>query len=226
MLQFFPIETVTAAITGSWRYDDYLHSPLGLQQATTWSAGLDVSWAPSDRVSFTAGYVHELIFQKQLSRSRTVVGTTTLDFVDFDWLTNNADTVDTFHVGAKVALIPGRIDWNVGANFSTATGRIETRNPDGAPTSGTAAQNLTATAKRMPAFEDTLVRLDTGLRYHFSNAWSLGFAYAFEKFTKQDWRTDTLNPFLPGVTSSIWLGSDAKDYTAHIVAVALRYRFK
>ena len=78
----------------------------------------------------------------------------------------------------------------------------------------------------MPAFEDNLFRLDTGLRYHFSKAWTLGFAYAFESFTKHDWRTDTLNPFLPGVVSSIWLGNDVKNYTAHIVALTLGYRFK
>ena len=51
-------------------------------------------------------------------------------------------------------------------------------------------------------------------------------AYAFEQFTKHDWRTDTLNPFLPGVTQSIWLGSDTKNYAAHIVAVTLGDRFK
>ena len=225
-LQFSPTDTLTAAITGGWRFDDYLHSPLGLQEGTSWSAGVDLGWNPVERVAFTAGYVREVIFQKQLSRSRPVTGTTTLDVPDFNWLSNNTDTVDTFHLGAKIALIPGTLDWNVGATFSTATGQIETRNPNGAPTSGTAAQNLTATAKPMPAFEDNLFRLDTGLRYHFSKAWTLGFAYAFESFTKHDWRTDTLNPFLPGVVSSIWLGNDVKNYTAHIVALTLGYRFK
>jgi len=226
LLQFFPIETVSAGITGSWRYDDYLHSPLGLQQATNWSVGVDLGWTPTERVAFTGGYVHELIFQKQLSRSRTVVGADTLDFVDYNWLSNNIDTIDTLYVNAKMAVIPGRLDWNVGMNYSTATGQILTRNPNGAPTSGTAAQNFTASAKRMPAFVDTLVRVDTGLRYHFAKNWTAGVAYAFEQFTKADWRTDALNPFIPGVTSSIWLGNDAKDYTAHIVAVTVGYRFK
>jgi MtrB/PioB family decaheme-associated outer membrane protein len=226
LLQFFPIETVSAAITGGWRYDDYLHSPLGLQEATSWSAGVDLGWTPTERVAFTGGYVHELIFQKQLSRSRIVVGTATLDFVDYNWLSNNTDTIDTFHLGAKMAVLPGRLDWNIGMNYSTATGQVLTRNPNGAPTSGTAAQNFTASAKRMPAFEDTLVRVDTGLRYQFAKGWTAGLAYAFEQFTKADWRTDALNPFQPGVTSSIWLGNDAKNYTAHIVAVTLGYRFK
>lgn len=226
LVQFFPLETLSTSLTGSWRFDDYLHSPLGLQEATSWSAGVDVGWTPAERVTFTAGYVHEVIFQKQMSRNRPVSGSTTLDFVEYDWLSNNIDTVDTFHLGARIAVIPGKLDWNVGMNYSTATGQILTRNPNGAPTSGTPAQNLTASAKRMPAFDDTLVRLDTAVRYYLSKSWTVGLAYAFESFTKHDWRTDTLNPFLPGVTSSIWLGNDAKNYTAHIVAVTLGYRFK
>ena len=43
-------------------------------------------------------------------------------------------------------------------------------------------------------------------------------------FDKTNWQTDQLNPFLPGVTS-IWLGNDFKDYTAHIVTLTLGYRF-
>jgi MtrB/PioB family decaheme-associated outer membrane protein len=226
LLTFIPLENLTASITGSWKFDDYLHSPLGLQEATSWSAGVDFGWTPGERVAFSGGYVHEYIFQRQLSRSRIVVGTDTQDFVDYNWLTNNIDTVDTFYLGAKLALIPERLDWNIGMNYSTATGQILTRNPNGAPTSGAAGQNATAAAKRMPAFDDTLLRLDTALRYHVSKAWTLGLAYAFERFTKSDWRTDTLNPFLPGVATSIWLGADAKNYTAHVIALTLGYRFK
>ncbi len=76
-----------------------------------------------------------------------------------------------------------------------------------------------------PMDEDTLVRLDTALKYGFGKGWTLALGYAFESFQKSDWRTDRLNPFLPGVTS-IWLGNDARDYDAHIVSLTLGYRFK
>jgi MtrB/PioB family decaheme-associated outer membrane protein len=226
MIQFMPLDTLTASVTGSWKLDDYLHSPLGLQEATDWSAGFDLGWTPSDRLAFSAGYVHEYIFQKQLSRNRIVVDGQAKDFPDYDWLSNNIDFVDTFYLGARLALIPGRLDWHLGMNYSQATGEILTRNPNGAPVSGSASQNTTASAKRMPAFNDTLIRVDTALRYHLAKGWTLGLAYAFEQFTKHDWRTDTLNPFLPGVSSSIWLGSDLRNYSAHVVALTLGYRFK
>jgi hypothetical protein len=44
-----------------------------------------------------------------------------------------------------------------------------------------------------------------------------------ESFQKNDWRTDRLVPFTPGVTS-IWLGSDERNYTAHIVGLTLAFK--
>jgi MtrB/PioB family decaheme-associated outer membrane protein len=227
LFQLFAMDSLTASLTGSWKDDDYYNSTFGLQHGTNWSAGFDVSWAPTDRVSFTAGYVHELIFQKQQSQSRIVnTGNVVPDFVDYVWLSDNNDTVDTFRIGTRVAVLPGKLDWNLGVAFSTATGTIETRNPNGAPVSGTAAQNFTASAKRMPAFNDNFWQINTGVRYFINKSWSASLGYAFEQFTKTDWRTDTLNPFVPGVTSSIWLGNDIKDYTAHIIMATLRYSFR
>lgn len=224
LLQLTPTEALTLALTGGWINDDYLGATFGLQDATTWSTGLDVTWAPAERISVFGGYTRESIFQKQRSRSRPVTGTTTFDFPDFDWVAVNTDTVDTLWLGARVTLIPRRLDWQVSGSWAYALGRIETRNP-APPTSGTAAQRTTAEAKPMPAFEDTLIRIDTALRYHFWKVWTLSFFYAYESFQKNDWRTDRLNPFVPGV-SSIWLGTDSRNYAAHLVGLTVGYRIK
>jgi hypothetical protein len=48
--------------------------------------------------------------------------------------------------------------------------------------------------------------------------------YAFEKWDKTDFRTDTLNPYM-GV-SSIWLGNDLRNYTAHMMGLTLAYQFR
>lgn len=223
LVHFMPIDTLTFSPTVGYRYDDYVGSTLGLQQATTWTAGADLSWAPTPRLSFSGGYTHESIFEKQRSRSRPVIGGVAADFADYDWISNNTDTIDTFYTALKVAVLPGRLDWTTDASFSTATGRVETRNPV-APASSTPANDATATAKRFPAFEDTLWRLETALRYRFWKSWTASVSYAFESFEKHDWRTDTLQPFI-GI-SSIYLGNDLKDYTAHIVGFRLGYRFK
>jgi MtrB/PioB family decaheme-associated outer membrane protein len=227
LLLFTPLDTVSTTFNVGWRKDDYLNSPLGLQDATEWTAGFDVTWSPTERMSFFGGYVREVIFQKQRSRSRPVTGTTTFDFPDFEWISVNTDTVDTFHVGTNIALLPKTLDLTFGVNYSTATGEVETRNPVAPTSTGAGAAAITsATAKRMPAFEDSLLRLDTALRYHFWKAWTASVGYAYESFGKHDWRTDTLNPFQPSAGSSIWLGNDVRNYGAHIVGLTLGYHIK
>ncbi len=226
LVQLMPTETLTATPTVGWRYDDYVSSPLGLQQETSWSAGMDLNWTPVERLSIFGGYMYESIHQKQRSRYRPVTGGVGFDFADFDWISNNTDTVHTAHTGVRVTLIPKVLDWSLTGNYSTALGRIETRNPV-QPTSGSAANQSSATAKEMPAFEDSLLRLETGLKYHFWKNWTAGIAYIFESFDKTDWRTDQLDPFIPSVgLGGIWLGNDLKDYTAHIIGLSLAYRFK
>ena len=224
LVNIMPTDALTITPMAGYRYDDYILSVLGLQQEVSWSTGIDFGWTPTKWLSFSGGYVHEVIEQKMRSRSRPVTGVVTFDFADYDWISNMADTVDTYHAGLTAVLLPGVLDFTAGANFATATGRIETRNPV-APTSGTAAQDATARAKPFPAFEDNLLRVDAALKYHFWKAWTATVGYAYESFQKNDWRTDRLTPFIPGV-NTIWLGNDSRNYDAHIVGMTLAYRFR
>jgi len=237
MVQVTPTDTLSITPTASYIFDDYLSKPpvdpagtgrqefLGVQEAVGWTAGVDLSWSPVERLSITAGYTHDSFYRKMESRSRPVVGGLALDFHDFDWISNITDTVDTLYGGVKYAIIPRVLDWGVSGSWSYALGRIETRNPT-APVSGTAALNLSARAKPVPAFEDELIRLETAVAYHFLKNWTLSFGYVFESFQKHDWRTDKLNPFVPTAGSSIWLGNDLRNYTAHTLGAVIRYSFR
>jgi MtrB/PioB family decaheme-associated outer membrane protein len=221
LLQITPTDTITTALTGSWRADEYIGSPLGVQQDVDWSAGADFTWTPGPRFAFTAGYVHDWNFTKQHQQT---IFPSTIPLGSYEWVSNNTDSIDTFRLQAKAALIPRTLDIALGASYAYAIGRIETRNL-ASPTGGTAGQNQQAIALRMPAFEDELVRLDLALTYHFAQYWSATLGYAFEMWRKTDFRTDTLNPFTPGI-SSVFLGEDYKSYTAHIVGMTLGFRFK
>jgi MtrB/PioB family decaheme-associated outer membrane protein len=225
MFQITPLDTLSITPVLSYINTDYTDSPLGLQQTDGWTAGLDLTWTPFERVSFSAGYVHEENFNRLRSRSRPATGTTALDFPDYDWLSNMTDTIDTIYAGVKATLIPNVLDLRFNGSYAYAIGRVENRNPT-APVSGTDAQDFSARAKPMPAFEDELIRLETALLYHFLKNWTAKFSYVFESFTKHDWRTDQLNPFSPSAGNSIWQGNDLRNYTAHILMATVGYRFK
>ena len=223
MVQLMPMDTLTASLTGSFRNDNYYNSVLGLQDATSWTAGFDVTWSPTDRISFTGGYNHEWNLQRQTSRSRPVSGTTTFDFADFNWTTTTTDRIEAFYLGMRGALIPQVLDLLFGARYEFARSEVANRNPV-TPKSGTAAQNLTATAVHWPDTDDSMFRFDIAARYHFWKNWTATVGYALEIFQKTNWQTDQLNPFIPGV-SSIWEGNNFRDYTAHIISLTLGYRF-
>jgi hypothetical protein len=234
MVQITPTETLTITPSASYRFDNYIASGLshdangpgqngamlGLQQAVSWTAGMDLNWAPTQRLSFAAGYVHEYIFQKQRSRVRNP------DDPSLDWISNNIDTVDTYHASMTARLIPSKLDLKFAGNYSYALGRVETWNPNAnGSTVYNAIANSNSDARRLPAFEDSLLRLEASLRYHFGQAWTASLNYAYEAFRKHDWRTDTINPFVPG-NNVIFLGNDLRNYEAHIFGVTLGYRFR
>jgi MtrB/PioB family decaheme-associated outer membrane protein len=219
LLQFTPLDTITITPVGSWRHDDYVKSNFGVNWETTWSAGMDIGWNPTERVSFFAGYMHEVTDRDLTSRA-----TSTL--VNTDFVSNMLDQTDSFQLRAKVSVIPKLLDWTANAYYATTFGTVETRNPN-AQAGGTALA-AASKAQRFPDFVDDILRVDAALLYHFTKAWTASFFYAFERFSKTDWRTDTLQPFndsLQGTTGSIYLGSDAKNYTSHIVGVTLKYKF-
>ncbi|MDP9143800.1 MAG: MtrB/PioB family decaheme-associated outer membrane protein, partial [Actinomycetota bacterium] len=214
MMQITPTETLTITPSASYRFDNHIASGLshdasgvgqngamlGLQQAVSWSAGMDVNWAPVERLTFAAGYVHESIFQKQRSRNRNP------DDPALDWISDNTDTVDTYHASMTARLIPGKLDLKFAGNYAYALGRVATWNPNAnGSTVYNAVANTNQVARRWPAFEDSLLRLEASLKYHFAQVWTLSLNYAYEQFRKHDWRTDTIQPFDPG-DSALYLG--------------------
>jgi hypothetical protein len=223
LLAFTPTDKISFATTFGWRYDDYPDSPLGLQKAEIFSVGFDVGWTPVDWLAVTAGYVYERIDQEMRSRNREVSGSTTLDFPDFDWVSKNVDTINTFHIGAKATLIRDKLDALLNVAYSRAKGEVDDSNPV-RPTSGNSTQRANATVRAFPDLEDSLLQVEASLRYYFTKNWRLGLSYIFERYDQTDFRTDGLNPFVPGSTS-IWLGNDPNDYTAHIVVMSVAYRF-
>lgn len=139
-------------------------------------------------------------------------------------MSKNVDVVDTIHGGVRASIIPKMLEWTASASYSYALGSMDTDNPVD-PNSGTAAQIATAKVRPIPSFEDSLLRVETALKYTFLKSWTAALRYTFEQFEKHDWRTDQLTPTTP-TASSVWLGADLKDYSAHIIALTVGYRFK
>jgi MtrB/PioB family decaheme-associated outer membrane protein len=224
LLQITPLDTLMITPAAGYRFDDRIRSAFGLQWESNWSAGIEIGWNPLERLSFSAGYLHEVIDRNLKSRGANF---DLVSSINADWTTNMLDLFDIFHVGAKAALIPKVLDWTLDSSYASSSGTRESRLSSATlPGSALAVPGLLP--KRMPAADDRLVTLTTSLRYHFSKSWTASLFYTFESFIKNDWRTDNLTPFLPqlrGTTGSVWLGDDLRNYDAHILGLTLTYRF-
>ena len=231
MATITPVDELSITPSASYRYDYYLASGLqhdgntpsnqmlGLQGVSSWSAGLDLNWAPNDRVQFSTGYVHESNFQRQLQTFRNPLDPS------LDWISNSADTVDTFHLSLRTALIPHILDLVISGAYAYALGRVEQYSPNATGSAVYVANNPNDITMRWPAFEDGYARVEAALEHHVMKNLTLRYFYIFEHWNKSDWQTDQVQPFISGV-QSVFLGADLKDYTAHILGVSLRYRFQ
>jgi hypothetical protein len=233
MVQVTPTDRLSFSPTASYKLDDYIASGLhqngntanevmlGLQQIVGWSAGMDVNWAPTERVSFSVGYVHESNFQKQRASVRNPADPS------LDWISNSTDTNDTFHGSIKATIVPQMLDFLFNGAYSYSLSRVQQYSPNatGSTVYNAAVNNI---AMRWPAFEDAYARLEAALQYHFTKSLTGKLYYVYESFTKHDWQTDTSQPFLgPSIAGSpIFLGNDQKNYWAQILGVTLKYKFE
>lgn len=234
MVQITPTDRLSFSPTAGYKFDDYIASgmfqngntrnqvTMGLQQVVGWSAGMDVNWAPTDRISFSAGYVHDSNFQKQRGSVRNP------NDPSLDWISNSTDTVDTFHGSIKAAVLPKKLDFLFNGSYSYAMSLVQQYSPNATGSAVYSAAGPNAVTYRWPAFEDAYARLEAALQYHFTKSLTGKLFYVYESFTKHDWQTDTSQPFLgAGVAGTpIFLGNDQKNYWAQILGVTLKYKFE
>jgi MtrB/PioB family decaheme-associated outer membrane protein len=237
MLQITPTDALTFTPSAGYKNTNYISSglfdnqaapqrnlsKLGLQQAVSWNAGMDINWTPTDRVSFSVGYVHESIFHKQRNRNNPP------DDSSMDWISDSTDTVETFHGSVKATILPEKLVFKLNGNYSQALGRVETYTPNctGSTVCGAAANIPNDVAWRWPAFYDSLAHIDAAFEYNLTKAWTTKLFYVYEHFTNHNWQEGaSLTPFLGPSVAAVFLGQSWRNYTAQIVGVTLKYKFE
>jgi len=231
LAQITPIETLTLTATYSFAFDDYTSSSYGLTKGRNWSASADVAYSPVPWLSLFADYTREEFKSEQRSRYRPVTGTTVFDFPDFDWVSKNIDVVDTFGIGLDATLLPKRLNLRLGYSLSIAEEDVDTFNPV-TPTSGTPAQDATATAGKFPSRLSWFHQLTASLWYHLTRNLSAKLGYTYERYIREDWAIEDIQPYMGDLPANltraaldVFLGADVPNYEAHIFELALRYKF-
>ena len=232
LFQITPIDSVAITPSASYKNTQYIASgltqngiwyntaQLGLQTVISWTAGMDVSWTPTDRLNLSAGYVFESIFQKQRNRNNAP------NDPSMDWVSDSTDQFNTYTASMKATIIPNKLTFNTGAVYSQSLGRVQQYSPNATGSAVYSANQPNDVTWRWPAFYDQFARLDASFDYQFAKAWTAKLFYAYESFANANWQTGPLVPVQPNTTGSVFLGQHWQDYVAQIVGVTLKYKFE
>jgi MtrB/PioB family decaheme-associated outer membrane protein len=142
-----------------------------------------------------------------------------------DWDNEVDDHYRTFTLGFH-----GKWDenkWEVTGDLtvSHATGMMKTQFVPGGDPSGDTA--LT----KFPELDNDFTIATLGFERHLASGWDIGATYWYEKWTYDDWQSDSNAPYVgnptqdPAMSDWIQLGLDFADYENHILMVIARYHF-
>ena len=218
LAQIIPLKGPTFTATYSLRNDDYDESVYGVQDYESWTAGVDLSWSPSEAVAVFASYMREEFDRRHRSRyRRSAFGNNpAVDTVANDWVSRDQDDVDTYGFGLDAALIPGSLNLHVRYDFSLANGTMLASNPF-------TITNDNALAADFPEITQKLHELEASLRYPILDRWSAELRYELDRFDQEDFRIDDIQPFMG--RTDIFLGARSPDYNASMLSLIVGYNF-
>jgi hypothetical protein len=120
------------------------------------------------------------------------------------------EVVNTIGGELNVALIPGRLDFDLSYSYTDVDGKIDFFTP------------AVATAE-FPIADDTKFHiLDAKLRYLVGHGISVTLGYLWEKFDYDDFNTEG---FTNTPTGAVLMGTLPQDYDATVLYLKSSYRF-
>jgi MtrB/PioB family decaheme-associated outer membrane protein len=200
---YMPMDNLSLGLSVDVAKDDYMRSPVGLQDSRDVAYMLDASLVPWENASVYGFLGHERIESRMAGSQGTSAQP--------DWRASQRDTILTAGVGGELRSIGFREGLDVGAEYAYSYGKgrisIDARDPaPGFPTLRTRLHSINLFG-RYPMSEQLFVRVD----------------YWFEWYRSADFFVDDVEPdTVPGLLS---LGHDAPNYTVHVIGASVQYRF-
>jgi len=191
-------ERIGIGLAGSFAWDNYRKSVIGLLDGRDSTVTVDASFALSDDTSATCYLNHEQIKSDQANAELLATSPT--------WFANNDDSIDTGGVGIKHHA-SDKLDLGANYTVSRSTGKI-------------------SIVGRTPAFPDLSSRLDSVklyATYRLKQKLSLHLAYWYENYRSEDWMLDGVTPTTIGNVLSFGQGSPS--YHINVITLSGRYQF-
>lgn len=198
-VSYAPSATLQAGLRVDWVDDDYIASELGLTASERVIYSWDVSWFPTDRLQTYAFYSYESRQSEQAGLGDGI-----------PWTGERDDETFMVGIGGEYVVTPGVLKLGAEALYVETCGAMN-------------VIPATVASQPYPDLESKLKMFSLYGDWTLSKRMALRLRYMLERYEEKDWGTDNVG--VTGVGDLILLDRDSPDYTAHLVAVTLRYRF-
>lgn len=253
-----PADDLTLTGTYIQGKDDFGDSPFGLAEDNHQIYSLDADYTVSKTFNLYGFYSHEKFDSKQKGRqwnpcnpatdtATTTSCTGTSEGADpyytqmtedsySNWSTENEDSVNTYGIGLKVAVIPSKLDLDLAYSYSKSDGKVKLASAAETNTGTATNEDLNNfTPVDFTEADDTKRQtLDAKAKYSFTENLSFAVGYMWEKFDISDFNLDGFSnvPINTVASTGIWatqsialMGTLPKDYEASIIYTKLAYKF-
>lgn len=191
---------VQTTLRGEIVNDDYKASTLGLTESKRTIYAWDIAWFPTDRLQTYAFYNFEKRKYEQAGSDTTTT----------KWTADRDDDTVTVGLGGEFVAIPSKLTLGVEGTVVQTLGRMNVTPAGGA-------------SNPYPNLESALGTFSIYGDWRFSRDMDVRVRYMMEKYKEKDWAVDGYGA--RGVGDLLMLERESPDYTAHVVAATIRYRF-
>ncbi|MGE0080511.1 MAG: MtrB/PioB family decaheme-associated outer membrane protein [Thiohalomonadaceae bacterium] len=200
-LSYMPTARVQTTLRSEMVNDDYIASELGLTESQRMIHSWDIAWFPTDRLQTYAFYSFE---------------NRTYDQAGFDadagvaWTADREDQTFTVGVGGEYVLIPNKLKLGIEGMLVQTVGKMDVVPAVGA-------------SNAYPDLESNLGLFSLYGDWRLSRNMDVRVRYMMETYDEKDWGVDDVG--VTDVADLILLDRESPDYTAHLIAATVRYRF-
>jgi hypothetical protein len=241
-LTLTPTDKLVATINYAKTSNEFAESVTGLLDQSFDMFGVDVTYAPNEKVSVFAGYVYEDYFFNMSAAYIPRGGAPPFDPAN-QWSNDTDDKVDTFRAGVDWTIVPEK--WTLNATFDYTKPRSESTYDfalPGTPIGGLNEANGIFPANVPPipgttpfAFDSfpTVLKKFTmakiRLAYNVTKTLTASVLYWKQKYDNDDWQTELTQPYMgrvdPGANRWFFLGANIPSYDANIFRASVTYTF-
>lgn len=202
-----------------WVKDDYIDSETGLQDFERRLLGIDASYLANERTTLYAWVGLEQFDADQTGGQLTAGNGNPIapNNNQARWFVNREDTVQSIGFGGEYEHIPGKLTYGSEISYVKTSGEASSRQP-----------GVFVGTESLPDIETTWTQFSLFANYVVAKNLDLNVRYLMERYEEKDyghdWDFDRRPAGAAGGPYTL-LGIDSPDYTAHLVAATVRYRF-